>query len=309
MPSMEIALVVNPASHGGRTGRRWKRIQPKIRAGLGFLPRVAFTRGPGDACRLVRKFIDQNAAMIVSVGGDGTHNEVLNGLVHNGQLLNPDACMAIIDMGTGGDLTRSLGWQRSLKLSLGRLSRPCFRSLDVGMGTFRGMDGRTIRRAFINVADFGAGGETVARVNRSRKRLGSKATYLGCILMTLMTYRNKRVSYRIDNGPVVTTKLLNFIVANGRYYGDGIEAAPRALMDDGRLDMVAIGDFRLAEALVHLPRFLKGTHLNHPKIAWKQARTMEAWSDAPVRINMDGECVGTLPVRFDLLAAKLRFAA
>ena len=298
---MNMALIVNPASANGNTGRRWKRLEDEIRAELNTPFSVAMTEEPGHATRLARKFLSRGMDLIVSAGGDGTHNEVLNGFFDGDRLVNPDAALAVISLGTGGDFIRTLGWKKNVAFAVRRIKERKILKMDVGVAEFLDFAGNPVRRRFLNVVDFGMGGAVVEKVNRTTKAFGGALSFLWGILSTLFSYKSPRLIYRLDNGQEQSGMLFNFIVGNGRYYGGGIKATPHAELDDGLLDAVVISEFGRLEAVYNLPRFRRGDHLDHPKITWARAREIEARCDGTVWIDMDGECVGTLPVRFTIL--------
>ena len=143
------------------------------------------------------------------------------------------------------------------------------------------------------------------RTNRSTKRFGGKMTFLWSILITLLQYKNQEIRYKLDDGAWQTGKFNNFIVANGRYFGGGLNPAPIALLDDGLFDVVSFGDIGRIDAINNLSNLRKGTHLKHSKISITHARTIEAASDNQVYIDMDGEFVGTVPIRVEILPKKL----
>lgn len=168
------------------------------------------------------------------------------------------------------------------------------------------LKGETENRYFLNMVDFGMGGEVVERVNRTTKAFGGAASFLWGILTALIHYKSPLVRYRADKGAERSLRLYNFIIGNGRFYGGGIMAAPHARLDDGLLDVVVIDSFGCLEAVRYLPSFRRGTHLDHPKITWFRARHIEAVSDNPVYIDMDGEYVGKLPATFEVLSKRVK---
>ena len=99
-----IACIVNPCSGNGRTGKKWPQIERALKQHLGD-PRAYMTEGPRHATELARRALDDGADLVISVGGDGTNNEVLNGLFDQGRPVNPAAAMTVIPGGTGGGLS------------------------------------------------------------------------------------------------------------------------------------------------------------------------------------------------------------
>jgi diacylglycerol kinase (ATP) len=171
----------------------------------------------------------------------------------------------------------------------------------LGKCSFVSLEGEQRSRFFINIADFGSGGAVVDKVNRTTKAFGGQISFLWGILTTLPTYKNKLTKYRIDDGPEEEQVLNTLVVANGRYYGGGIKPAPDAQLDDGMFDIVSIGDVGFLEAVSKLGKFRKGTHLGVSKVSFTRGRTVVADSDETQLVEMEGEMVGRLPARFELL--------
>jgi len=299
-------FIVNPASANGKTGRIWHTIQRRLRNEFDFPLECKMTQAPGHATLIAAQAVEKGIERVVSVGGEGTLNEIINGLLDPSLHGPTKAAVGIIGVGTSNDFIKTLGWEPSLDAAILRLKRGAERCIDGGLARFVDMKGRPASRFFVNIADFGAGGAVVERVNRTTKRFGGALSFLWGIVTTLLTYRSPWITCRIDASENTSERFLNVIVANGRYYGGGILAAPGAHLEDGKLFVVLIGDMHPAKALLNLPRFRKGTHLSHPKIRHSKARLIEAWSERPVYINLDGEQVGTLPARFKSVPRTIR---
>ena len=171
-------LIVNPRSARGATGRLWSRAERRLRA---ILPsfHTAFTKSPGDATRLAAEAVGRYQ-VIVAMGGDGTTNEVVNGLVGQDGAVPSGVALGVIPAGTGSDFLRSFGVPRSLKGSAGVIARGQRHDVDVGRTRFLSFDGAATTRYFINAAEVGLGAVACQAVNRSSKRLGAVATYLSC---------------------------------------------------------------------------------------------------------------------------------
>jgi diacylglycerol kinase (ATP) len=176
----------------------------------------------------------------------------------------------------------------------------------LGRCTFTGLDGEQQSRFFINIADFGSGGAVVDKVNRTTKVFGGQTSFLWGILTTLPTYKNKLTKYRIDDGPEEEQVLNTFIVANGRFYGGGLKPAPNAQLDDGLFDIVSIGDVGFLEAVSSLGKFRKGTYLEIPKVTFSKGKTVVASSEETQLVEMEGEVVGRLPARFEMLPKAMK---
>ncbi|MCC6797560.1 MAG: diacylglycerol kinase family lipid kinase [Candidatus Hydrogenedentes bacterium] len=303
--SHKIAVIVNPMSANGRTGKHWREIETRLRKVLGDFTTFT-TKRPGHAVDLTRRTIQDGYDLIVSAGGDGTHCEVVNGFYEGNLPVNPAAAMAIFPHGTGSDLARGMG-VRKIDDALAMLRARTITKVDIGRVTLTLPHGGTQVRYFLNIADFGIGGAVAERVNGQTKRFGPFLTFLYAVLRTLLTFRNPLVSIQID-GELFETRTINVIVANGQYYGGGIHVARDARMDDGQFEVYVLGDIRLLTALRYLHTFYLGTYLKYPHLVRRYTGTrITAQSDERVLLNLDGEQPGQLPAAIELLPAALPF--
>ncbi len=304
-----IVFIVNPKAGGGRVGKQWPGIEREIKQLFAGAYRVRHTTSPGHAAALTQEELRLGADIVVAVGGDGTLHEVVNGFFCAGQPVKPQAAVAILCLGTGADFGRSLNWPTQIMPALQRLRQPKIRAIDVGQAQFIGCKGEKATRHFINILDFGIGGAVVARVNRTTKFFGGRVSFFLAIAATLLTYRNQLVSFQVDDGPVCTERLNNFIVANGKFFGGGLKPAPNAELGDGYFDVVRLGDLSRMEAFTNLPNLRQGKHLSQPKVSSCRARRIRAEScdnSENVWIDMDGELVGRLPLDVSIMPQALR---
>ena len=299
---MSIFVLVNPASANGRTGRRWPEMAAALRARLGDFS-VELTDGPRQAGDRVRKALQSGATCIVSVGGDGTHNEVIQGFYQDGELVRPDAELAVVPTGTGGDLRRTLGLPQPALEAIECLGK-ARRRIDVGHLTCVDHHGEPYESYFLNIASFGISGLVDKLVNNSSKALGGKLSFIWGVTRATVRYKNQRVRFRLDGGEPIERSIYNLAVANARYFGGGMKVAPDAQMADGRFDVVVLGDLGITELMARMPDIYKGAHLDHPKIEVFSATNVYAEPASPedkVLIDMDGEAAGRLPATLKIL--------
>jgi YegS/Rv2252/BmrU family lipid kinase len=296
-------VIVNPASADGRTGRDWPKNEPLLRR---LLPPFTIwtTSGPNQATEMAYRAVDQGYATIAVQGGDGTVNEVVNGLLGHPKF--ESTSLAILPGGTGADLVRTLGLSHSLTAAAGQAGGNVFRKIDVGLARFLDLNGNPCRRHFLNVTDVGFGGDVVRYVNSHRKRWGGKFSFFRGLLVTLFQYRNKRIRIGLDDRPPFEVQASSIVIANGQYFGGGMWVAPEARMADGFLEVVVVGDVSRLEVLTNTRRLYRGTLSGHPKVQVFSAQTISLESEEEVLIDMDGELVGRLPVRFELLPKKIK---
>jgi diacylglycerol kinase (ATP) len=301
---MKTAVVLNPFAGNGKAGRRWPQLETRLRDVLGEFTLLR-TERPWHATELVRQALRDGFERIVSIGGDGTHHEVLNGFFDGYIPINPEARMAVLPQGTGSDFVRTLDLRR-LDAALAVLEQGHTAKVDIGRVTFSLPVSGTAVRYFLNVADFGAGGAVVERTEASTKRFGSFLTFLYAVIRTLCTFRAPEVKMQID-GDMVKQRTLNVIIANGQYYGGGIRVARDARLNGGAFEVYIINDMSLAKALVNLRHFYSGAYVNMPHLVRRfTARRVVAQSDERVLLDLDGEQPGQLPCDIDVLPSALR---
>jgi YegS/Rv2252/BmrU family lipid kinase len=303
----DLLLIVNPRSANGSTGRRWPAIEAKLRS---LLPPfdVAFSERPLHATAIARDATSRYGCVAL-VGGDGTVNEVANGLIADDRPLRPDLSLGIIPRGTGADFVRTLGIPHDLEGAAARLAMGKVREIDVGKVRYRSPDGSEAVRYFLNEGEIGMGAAASDRVNRSSKRLGGRLSFLRATLITALSYRGHLVALSFDGAPAQRMLLTNVWLANGQYSGGGIRMAPRARLDDGLLDVVCIGNLSQVQKIIFLPKLRSGAFIDLPQVTYLTARRIEAESEVPVLIEVEGEAIGSLPATFELIGERLKVIA
>ena len=297
--SKRCFFVVNPHSANGKTGKWWPTILPVLsQAILEF--DWAYTEAPDSAPELVRRAIAAGFQTIVAVGGDGTAYEVANGMIQDDRLAD-GLTLAIWPRGTGSDLARMLQLPRGDQAFIDLLVVGSIRRIDVGRADFLGWSGESRHRYFLNVAEAGLGGETVARVNRTSKRFGGFLSFLWGTVVSIVRFQNKAMKITIDGrffrqGPTVLAAC-----GNGRYFGGGMKICPEAVIDDGLFDFTGIEGTDKWTLLRNLFRVYRGSHLTLPVVWHGRGKILRLESPAQVMVNLDGEQPGLLPAEFRLL--------
>jgi YegS/Rv2252/BmrU family lipid kinase len=304
--ALRTLVVVNPASRGGATRKRFERMLPRVREALGACD-VEWTRGPRDAERIAREGVRAGVERVVVAGGDGTVSEVATGLLAAD--LGRYAELALLPLGTGGDLRRTLGVPADLEAALAAVAGGVRRPLDAGRATFTGRDGREERVFFVNIASLGISGLTTELVNRATKALGGRVSFLLGTLRSIASYRAAAhpVELRLDGETIHRGPLVLAAAANGRYFGGGMQVAPDARPDDGLLDAIVVPGFSKLRLLAELPRIYRGTHLGVAGVLGRRGRVLEALplGGEPPWVEIDGEPLGRLPARFEVLPGAL----
>jgi YegS/Rv2252/BmrU family lipid kinase len=302
-----VVVIANPKSQGGSLGRRWPELADQIRRAIPF--EDVLTTGPGDATRLAREAIASGADVVAAVGGDGTINEVANGWFDDGVAVPTSAALAVLPFGTGGDFVRTFEIPKDFAKAVAVLAGNYRRRIDVGRIDFATRTGGTATRMFVNIASFGMSGLTDRLVNQSNKRFGALSFY-AATARAMWQYDNQRVRLSFDDAVGDGTDLtINTVaIANGRYFGGGMFVAPKAEIDDGWFDVVALGDMSMTDFVLKTRRLYAGTHLSLDKVSSRRARIVRATAAEPtqiVELDVDGETPGILPATFQVVPRSL----
>ncbi|TMC49753.1 MAG: diacylglycerol kinase family lipid kinase [Chloroflexi bacterium] len=307
--SGRTVVIVNPASAGGRTGRRWPEVH-RCLEGAGVAAEVRVTTAPGQATELARAALGEGCDRVVAAGGDGTLNEVLNGFFDaaTGEPVAPGARLGMLPSGTGGDFRRTARIPLDPGAACALLASGQVRRVDIGRIEFHG-EGVPGPRHFVNIADCGIGGEVVTRVNRSGKRGGGRSVFLYHSLAALMAYRPRPARVEVD-GDILQSTVHNVVIANGRYFGAGMLVAPQASIDDGMLDVVIFEPKPRLRSLREMPRLYRGEHIGRPGVEVRRGRRVTVTSlGEPLLFDVDGEQVGRAPATVSCLRAALLLCA
>ena len=296
----KTVFLVNPASANGSTGRRWPELARRA-AAVGLEGDAFISERPGDLGRLARDAVAGGAELLVVVGGDGSVNEVANGLV----ALDERPPLAIVPRGTGWDFVRTFGIQRNVEQAARVALARNEREIDLGLVMYRAWAGDEVRAAFANVASAGMSGAIAARANETMKALGGKASYLWATFRVFAAWSPTAVRVTVD-GERREGRMTDVVVANGRFFGGGMKICPEAEPDDGLLDVLTIGDVTKRDLVVTMPKIYRGTHLPHPKAELLRGSAVTIETDEPLPIQLDGEQPGTTPARFQVLPRALR---
>ena len=294
-------MIVNPAAQNGAAGKRWPRLA--ARAGeLGIELESVFTEAPGHATELARAAAEDGRELVCALGGDGTVNEVVNGLALTGAG-GPE--LAILPFGTGRDTIRTYGIPKRAERALELLCGGRTRTIDLGRATFRTPSGEG-SRWYINIGSCGLTGAVAERAERTSKRLGGTPSFLYATVATFAAWQNVPFSVQVDDEPPLELLANNVICANGRAFGGGIKVCPQAEPDDGFLDVLVWGDVGKLDLALNLPRLYRGTHLGHRKVTVLRARRVHVEPERALPLELDGELPGTTPATFEIAPQALR---
>jgi len=297
--ALRTVFLVNPASDNGATGRRWPEIANRA-AAAGLTGEAMLSERPGELTELARRAADEGGQLLVVVGGDGTVNEVVNGLAGRE---GPE--LAVIPRGTGRDFVRTYGIPHKLDDALRTVRDGRTREIDVGRARFRSWQGEPAEWYFANIASAGMSGAIAKRANETSKALGGKVSYFWATFAVFSRWRTSELTVTVG-AETRRARMHDVVVANGRYFGGGMMICPEAEPDDGVFDVLLIGNLTKRDLLLTLPKTYRGKHLPHPKAELLRGPAVEIEAAEPLPVELDGEQPGTTPARFEIIPRALR---
>jgi diacylglycerol kinase (ATP) len=284
----KLLVIINPWAGRGTAGRRRPELEQALRQ-TGAEYEIISTHARGGATELAWQGIERGYERIVAVGGDGTINEIVNGIKGAEAALGRGARLGIIPLGTGSDFVKALEGVEVNDVSGGvrRVVGERMRAVDLG----RVRVGDDEPRFFINALGMGLDAQVAAESLKLTKLKGL-AVYLVAIVRALANYKAHPMTVYYD-GHRIHRRLLFASPANGRCQGGGFWLTPDALIDDGLLDICLVDKMRLDEIIRHIPKVMEGTHTNLKQVTMGRARNISLTCAAPLPVATDGEVIST----------------
>lgn len=254
------------------------------------------TTGEGDATREAQEAVRRGYDVIIAAGGDGTLNEVVNGMAGMSNL----PPLGIFPMGTTNDFARAMGiskrWEDYCDLVIENKTRP----IDIG---------KVNGRHFINIAGGGSLTELTYEVPSKLKTMIGQLAYYMKGIEKVASLSPTELVIRAEGHGVLEGEFMLFLIANSNSVGGFEKLAPDARIDDGLLDVIAVRKCNLAEFIRLLTMALRGDHFSDPRVVYFKTKRMEVTSPGLVQLNLDGELGGELPGVFEILPSHLRIFA
>ena len=304
MAEGDIVFVVNPASDNGKTRTRWPEIA-HLASKAGLEGEALLSEHRGEIPELVEGAAADGAKLIVAVGGDGTVNEVVNGLLAVRAGGGPMPELGILPRGTGTDFVRTFRIPTRLDDAIRVALEGETREIDAGQVEYRTWDGGTGASHFVNVASAGMSGAIAQRANATSKALGGKVSFLWATLAVFSRWEPGEIAVEVGSERR-EARMRDVIVANGKYLAGGMKMCPDAVPDDGVFDVLLIGDITKADLMRTLPKVYRGKHLPHPKAELLRGSVVTVDASTALPIELDGEQPGTTPARFEVVPRALR---
>jgi diacylglycerol kinase (ATP) len=326
----ETAIVVNPNSASGLTGKNWDNLHLMIKRLFGDNSEIAFTEKSGDGTTLTRNFIKKGYKKIVAIGGDGTINEVANGFfeediqIHGSseynnkgndsfltqavfKPINSAAVMAVFPCGTRNVLVKSLDLPADFSECCQNFETYKLQKVDVISVKATNIENhsKTAMRIYLNAAEIGIGAEVIDKAKKVRNVVNNRliSTVTG-LVATVPTYDSSLCEISIDDGhETILTKMTMGIVANGKFLGGGFKAAPEANVLDGLLDVVILKESSSLEMVENFLNIKDGNYTNEGDVFYRQAKkvSIKSKENRDITVTIDGEPIGILPATFEVL--------
>ncbi len=288
---LRVLFLVNPTAGRGSALRTWQRVQRHLDGSVQY--ECAIPSSLAETKRVAAEAARSGVERVVVIGGDGTLAAVA------GQLAGSDTALGVIPGGTGNDFARNVGLPRTLEgciaAALGR------RSAQFDLGLAEGA------HPFINAAGIGFDGAVATAARRWPKGLGGTLPYLGGAVTTLCTFRPFPVEVSVDGQRYEGLATL-VAVANGQYYGGGMQIAPLAGNQDGLLDVIVAGPLGRGQLLKLLAQVYSGAHIHHPQVKVLRGRDVRLKARPGVQAHLDGDLLDWRTLAFGIRPGALRVA-
>ncbi|MCY6354275.1 diacylglycerol/lipid kinase family protein [Clostridium sp. ZS2-4] len=283
---MKHLFIINPKAGKGKT----LEIIPKIKKIFKEIKEefiIEITERPGHATELVRNYVKKESYRVYAVGGDGTLNEVLNGMVNSG------SCLGVIPNGSGNDFVRSI------------YEKTVFENIlkNTILGETKEIDLVEINnRCFINISSIGIDAEVTYNA-RKLKRLpfiSGGLAYILSVFITIFKYKCRYIQLKIDDKEIESTITL-LTLANGKYYGGGMKVAPYADLQDGILDLCIIDKLSRIRMLTLFPKLIKGKHEEIKEVSFHKGRKITLAAEEEIAVNIDGEIIKSQQIQCNII--------
>ena len=299
----EWFAILNPNAGKGKGKKDWNRISEILTAN-GLKYSVRFTERKGEATEFTRELIAGGYKRIISIGGDGTLNEIVNGIFTQDNRSPSEIILSMIPVGTGNDWGRMFGIPLVYEGSAQVISEEKTMLHDIGVIDYSSGKEKQ-RRYFLNIAGMGFESVVVFKTNKQKEKgKSSKAIYFINLLSSLISYRNTKAEITID-GKTSMARIFSINVGNGRYCGGGMRQTPDAIPDDGLLDITVIKEMGRLEIIRNLNLLYDGTILSHPKVDGYRSDNLKVSSESLLYVEADGESLGHGPAEFGIIPSAI----
>ena len=305
---MTPKVIINPAAGQG-TGRKvWPDMEERLRAVLGEID-VSVTTRAGEETALARQALAGGANHFIAVGGDGTMNGVLNGIMGvNGTMVHDAVRLSVIPAGTSNEMARALGMHGNVDGAIDGIASGRERRIDLLQADCIGLDGNPHRHYGVLSIAWGGVAEVTYRTNNAHflKKLGGRFSYYINAMMVALTYPKRRGDVAIDDIRMADLLHYSGLICNLETLGGGMRLAPGADHTDGIANLVLFKNILRRDIILQKPSWLfEGHHIEHPQIDYTPGREFSVTGSPEARVDADGETIGYLPLRVETLKQAL----
>ncbi len=302
-PNKEWLVIVNPNA-GRRKGGKDREEISRLLSESGIKFTCFFTERKLHAIHLTAQNIKRGYKNIIVISGDGTFNEVVNGVFTQNKYPIEEITLGMIPVGTGNDWGRMYNIPRNYKEAISILKTCKTVKQDIGVVQYYSSDKKETRY-FINIAGLGFDAKVVKKTNRQKENGRSGVLiYLINILTTLFKYKDIKAEIIID-GNKTEDEIFTISLGIGKYAGGGMMLTPNAIPDNGSFDLTVIKKMKKIEIIRSLPKLYNGTILKHPRVESFTGRNILINADPAAYLEADGESLGHTPVEFNILPKSL----
>ncbi len=295
----EWLVIINPNAGRQRGSRDWKKIRSLlVKHHFDFTE--VFTEKPGHATDISKKYIEDGYKHIIVVGGDGTLNEVINGLFKQTRYPTTEVTFGMISIGTGNDWGRMLKIPSDYEEAIITIKECRTFIQDAGIVSYRSND-NNVDRYFVNIAGLGFDAIVTKKANRLKQRgKGGPLLYFATIFTSLLNYRYVNAVINID-GKNYKNKIFSMNIGIGKYNGGGMMQVPGAIADDGLFDLTVINKMSKPNIIMNLRKLYNGNIVRHSKVDTYTGKSISIDSDTQILLETDGESLGHTPMEFQII--------
>ncbi len=299
--------IINLTAGGGKTERDWLSIEQILhKEGIRFEP--CFTSRRLHASIIARNKIKEGYSKIIVVGGDGTMNEVINGVFAQKRIHTTEVMLGMISVGTGNDWAKTFNIPSDYEGAVKTIKRQLTFIQDAGLVNYQ-KNGKEWKRYFINIAGMGFGAKVVERANHMKEKGKSGALlYFYNIFYSLIKYKAKSAVIEID-GTSYKRRIFSLNVGIGKYNGGGMIQVPHAIADDGLYSITLIKKIGKLNVLVNIKKLYNGTITKHSKVETYMAKSVQINGSSLIKLETDGETLGHGPVSFEIIPRSIRIVS
>jgi len=280
---LKAELIVNLTAGGGKAHKYLNTVLKYLKEnGLNF--KVCTTSYQGEAVELAQKAADDGAELIVSVGGDGTVNEIVNGIMKS----KNDPPLGIIPLGWANDFIKSTNIPSDIMEACKILIRGKIKEIDIGI--------INEKIYFANICGVGFDAEVAQLANRMKSKypnlhILSAFVYVFATVKKLLSpfsYHNVKIKF---DGQEIHSKILFIAISNGKFYGGRFKITPEAILDDGLLEICTVEEMGRLKYLMSIPKVFKGTHESIKGINFYRAKEVVIQSSELILAQVSGEVI------------------